>query len=353
VNLVVDGQATRIQTTAGQVGDVLKSRGYHVGPHDLVAPAVDASVHSGSTVIYKRGRLLHLNVNGVAQNIWTTAPTVADALSQLGYSTADFTSVSRSRRLPLSPTDIAVRTPNTVTIVRGKQSLMVTTLDTTVGQLLADQGGVSGDDRISVALTAPITNGQRIVVQQVTRKTVTATKAVPYKTTIKPDATMTKGQSKLLTAGKAGLAKVTYAEVFVDGKLVGKTPIKSVVVTAPTTKVQQVGTKKAPVVHIKVSPGSAKAIAQQLLTARGWGDDQFSCLVTLWNHESGWRVNAANPSGAYGIPQALPGSKMAKFGSDWQSSAKTQIEWGLSYISGRYNTPCGAWSSWQANGGWY
>jgi resuscitation-promoting factor RpfB len=90
-----------------------------------------------------------------------------------------------------------------------------------------------------------------------------------------------------------------------------------------------------------------------MLEARGWGDDQFSCLVTMWNHESGWRVNAANPSGAYGIPQALPGSKMASAGADWATNPATQIKWGLEYISSRYGTPCGAWAQWQANGGWY
>jgi resuscitation-promoting factor RpfB len=90
-----------------------------------------------------------------------------------------------------------------------------------------------------------------------------------------------------------------------------------------------------------------------MLLARGWGADQFECLLQLWGHESGWRVNAQNSgSGAYGIPQALPGSKMAAFGADWQTNPATQIAWGLSYISGRYSTPCGAWSSWQANG-WY
>ena len=83
-----------------------------------------------------------------------------------------------------------------------------------------------------------------------------------------------------------------------------------------------------------------------------WGDDQFSCLVALWNRESGWRVNAYNPSGAYGIPQALPGSKMGKFGADWQTNPATQIAWGLSYISGSYGTPCGAWGHSQSTG-WY
>nr|WP_243736308.1 transglycosylase SLT domain-containing protein [Curtobacterium flaccumfaciens] len=99
-------------------------------------------------------------------------------------------------------------------------------------------------------------------------------------------------------------------------------------------------------------PGSAQAIAQQMVTARGWGADQYNCLVSLWNKESGWRVNAYNPSGAYGIPQALPGSKMASAGADWQTNPATQITWGLNYISGVYGTPCGAWGHSVANN-WY
>ncbi|MCU0153769.1 lytic transglycosylase domain-containing protein [Curtobacterium poinsettiae] len=99
-------------------------------------------------------------------------------------------------------------------------------------------------------------------------------------------------------------------------------------------------------------PGSAQAIALQQVTARGWGTDQYNCLVSLWNKESGWRVNAYNPSGAYGIPQALPGSKMATAGADWQTNPATQITWGLNYIAGVYGTPCGAWGHSQANN-WY
>ncbi|WEO75891.1 lytic transglycosylase domain-containing protein [Cryobacterium sp. SO2] len=100
------------------------------------------------------------------------------------------------------------------------------------------------------------------------------------------------------------------------------------------------------------NPGSAQAYAYGAVAARGWGEDQYNCLVSLWNKESGWRVNAANPSGAYGIPQALPGSKMSSAGADWQTNAGTQIEWGLGYISGRYGTPCGAWGH-SVDVGWY
>ena len=85
----------------------------------------------------------------------------------------------------------------------------------------------------------------------------------------------------------------------------------------------------------------------------GWGDDQFGCLVALWAKESGWNANAYNASsGAAGIPQALPGSKMASAGADWATNPATQITWGLGYISGRYGTPCGAWDTSQSQG-WY
>lgn len=100
-------------------------------------------------------------------------------------------------------------------------------------------------------------------------------------------------------------------------------------------------------------PGSAQAYAAGAVAARGWPSGEFDCLVSLWNKESGWRVNAHNSSsGAYGIPQSLPGSKMASAGADWETNAATQIEWGLGYIQNRYGTPCGAWAS-SVDRGWY
>lgn len=111
--------------------------------------------------------------------------------------------------------------------------------------------------------------------------------------------------------------------------------------------------RQSAVPFVAPDPGSAQATAYQMVLARGWGEGEFACLVALWNRESGWRVNAYNPySGAYGIPQSLPGSKMASAGADWQTNAATQITWGLGYISGRYGTPCGAWGHSQSVG-WY
>ena len=116
-------------------------------------------------------------------------------------------------------------------------------------------------------------------------------------------------------------------------------PVAVVASTAPTAGVPD--------------PGTAQAIAYAILKSRGLDDSEYDCLVALWNRESHWNVYAYNASsGAYGIPQALPGEKMASAGADWATNAATQVTWGLSYIAGRYDTPCGAWAHSEAQG-WY
>jgi hypothetical protein len=99
-------------------------------------------------------------------------------------------------------------------------------------------------------------------------------------------------------------------------------------------------------------PVRSKGDAQDYALSRV-GAKQFSCLLKLWNKESGWNHTALNrSSGAYGIPQALPGSKMASAGDDWRTNPITQVKWGIKYVNGRYGSPCGAWNFWQSHH-WY
>ena len=379
VHLLVDGRPQTIHTSAADVAEVLKAAGYHPGAHDLLAPSASSAVHDGGTIVFKRGRLLRLDVDGSDQYVWTTAPTVAQALSQLGFSTTDFTSVSRSRRLPLGATDISVRTAKDVTVVHDGRTTRVSTTDATVGQLLSDLNVTLGpDDRLSSALGDPLTDGAQLTVRRVEHKTLTQTRVLPFRTRTTSDPSLATGTTEV-RAGHRGLQRIRWAAVYVDGKLVGKTRIDVTVVRTPLDRLNRVGTKQ-PVVaaaaprsstgrsgrpnsspkpgspsHVTGPPpssGSPQSIARSMLQDYGWGQDQFSCLDNIWTRESGWRTNAANPSGAYGIPQALPGSKMASAGPNWQTNARTQIKWGLGYIASRYNSPCQAWSIWQSQG-WY
>ncbi len=98
-------------------------------------------------------------------------------------------------------------------------------------------------------------------------------------------------------------------------------------------------------------PNTAQSIGYSMLASFGFSPQTyFGCLVDLWNRESGWSYDAENASGAYGIPQALPGSKMASAGPDWETNPATQIRWGLGYIKQIYGNPCSAWAFEEANG---
>jgi hypothetical protein len=101
------------------------------------------------------------------------------------------------------------------------------------------------------------------------------------------------------------------------------------------------------------SAADPRSAAREMLGEYGWGEDQFGCLDSLWTRESNWNHRAENPSsGAFGIPQSLPGDKMASAGADWRTNPLTQIEWGLGYIRDVYGSPCGAWGHSQSTG-WY
>jgi hypothetical protein len=104
---------------------------------------------------------------------------------------------------------------------------------------------------------------------------------------------------------------------------------------------------------VDLADGDPRSIAEALLPEFGFSSDQFGCLDSLWTRESNWNPAASNSSsGAFGIPQSLPGSKMASAGADWATNPATQIKWGLGYIQDRYGSPCGAWGHSESYG-WY
>jgi uncharacterized protein YabE (DUF348 family) len=345
VHLEIDAQPRAVHTMGGHVRDALAAGGYVMQAHDIVAPRPQAAIHNGSHVVVHRARLLKLSVDGgAAREVWTTQPTVQAALADLGYSTQASSSVSRDQRLPLAPTSIEIRSPKRVMV---RHDGTVTTLSTsaaTVGQLLQDAGiGVGDLDRLSVPASSTIKAGQQIVVQRIQVTKVIQAQAIPFAVQRRTDAGLDIGTTTVVAPGARGSKEVTYSVVYVDGRATARTVVATKVTKWPTPRVMRVGTRA-------VTP---QQIAAQQVAAHGWGSDQMNCLTLLWDHESGWRVDAANAdSGAYGIPQALPGAKMSAAGADWQTNARTQIAWGLSYISGVYGTPCGAWGH-ELDVNWY
>lgn len=161
------------------------------------------------------------------------------------------------------------------------------------------------------------------------------------------------GSTRLVQAGSPGVELVSFTVTTINGVETDRFAGISVLVKAPTDEIVAVGSLTIPAATA-VQKGTNRALGQQMAAdLYGWSGDQWSCLDNLWARESGWSHTSENrSSGAYGIPQALPGSKMAIYGADWQTNPATQIKWGLAYIQGRYGTPCGAWGHFTATN-WY
>jgi resuscitation-promoting factor RpfB len=349
ITVAVDGQSRDVVTSADTVRGVLRDADLTVGAHDVVAPAASTPVHAGSLVQLHRGRMLRLDVDGARRDIWTTELTVDQALADLGYGAGQPVGVSREKRLPLGITDLEVAMPKSVSITADHRHYTVITSAPTVADVLATAHITLGaHDWVMPSLTARPTPGMKIVINRVSIRSATTSQTVHYGTRTVHTSHLYMGTTKIVRAGRNGTARITYRLAYVDGKLYRKIKTSTEIVRKPVSRVEYVGTR----MPSGNSPTAAMALARAMVAARGWSSTQFSCLVSLWNKESGWRVHAANPSGAYGIPQALPGAKMASAGPDWQNNANTQIKWGLGYIASRYGTPCGAWAHSQA-ANWY
>src|SRR5579875_919204 len=206
VHLVVDGHRSTIDTSANDVQGVLAAAGFRVDSHDIVAPGLHAPVHDGSTIVLKRGRLLRLTVDGAPMAVWTTAPTVAAALGQLGYPATDFVSVSRSSRLPLTPTDIAVRSPKDVELrIADRHAHDAISTAPTV-QALIDQLGIhlGKHDRVHPALSTPLREAMSVRIDRVRVKHVTRREVIDYRTITHRTSSMYTDQSSLVRAGREG-----------------------------------------------------------------------------------------------------------------------------------------------------
>ncbi|MGD8194010.1 transglycosylase SLT domain-containing protein [Herbiconiux sp. P18] len=178
--------------------------------------------------------------------------------------------------------------------------------------------------------------------------------------TFAPEVSTASGTAQSLTAGGAATAIARDGYTVTDPPAPEPVPVPAAVAAPAAESPAKESDSAAPAAPADCSAntvptpgppeaGSLQDIAYQAVLGYGWGEQNYYYLLALWNRESGWNPTASNPSGAYGIPQALPGSKM---GPGWESDPNVQIDWGLRYIAGTYGTPCEAWAS-SENRGWY
>ena len=186
----------------------------------------------------------------------------------------------------------------------------------------------------------------------ISNSVVTEDEEIEFSSSVTEDATIAAGTDIVKQAGEKGLAEVVYQVKLVDGNEVSRTEIGRTVTSEPTEEVVIRGTGDPSNIAVAIATAEGKTgtksgnkeYAKLFINQEyGWGEKQFACLETLWFRESNWNHKATNPtSGAYGIPQSLPGRKMATFGDDWRTNPVTQMKWGANYIEKRYDTPCDA-----------
>jgi uncharacterized protein YabE (DUF348 family) len=347
LTLDVDGTSNSVDAYGWTVGEVLAEQGVHVKPGDVVVPSVSSPARGVDEVVVQHSRMVQIEINGDSHTVRTTASTVGQLLEAMGdRDAASYSAASRSE--PIGRTPIRLVTSKKVHVLVDGQDLSITTSAATVGDVLAKAGVKLGSkDTTSAPLGAAAVDQMVVIVNRGTSAASTETEVLKFGTKKVDDATLPKGQTVVQSAGRVGTVVRKYAMTTKGGVEVSRKLVKQETVAEPVDEVVRVGTMVVPDPStVVVSPGSAQAIAKAMVAGRGWSSAQFSCLVSLWNRESGWNATAENPSsGAYGIPQSLPGSKMASAGADWRTNAKTQITWGLDYIAGRYGTPCGAWGN--------
>ncbi|GAB2468743.1 hypothetical protein GCM10027063_06410 [Promicromonospora xylanilytica] len=389
VTLDVDGTSKTITTYAGSVEGMLESQGVRLGERDVVAPGTDAKLSDGDQVVVRYARQVTMTDGDKERDVWVTVTDANEALTTLAERGGDVALVA-SRAGDRVSLPLRLNDDGPVAVVADGSTRVVEDHAASIDSVLKDVDvEVRKNDLVSIVPVADLAKDKAIKpkgakqakeagadvavqVQRVDTKKVTKKTDLDFDTkTVQDDDRYVDEGDLVRTEGKEGVRTRVILVRTVDGEVVHREELSDKVTSKPVDRVVVEGTKERPVVEeAPVEPeveaateasepsapapsGSVKEIGQQMAAARGWTGQEWTCLELLWERESGWNYQAANPSsGAYGIPQALPGSKMGSAGSDWATNPATQIEWGLGYIADRYGTPCGAWGH-SESVGWY
>lgn len=291
-SLSVDGQAREVRADVSTVRALLADEGVTVSERDLVAPALDSAIHEGQQVVVRYARPLNVTVDGEQRTFWTTELVVDNALAAMGIRADDARlSVSRSQPLGRDGLALTVSTPKSVRLALDGDTRTVTTTAPTVADLFAEQHvTLDADDIASAATSTPVVDGLTVTVTRIATRTLTVTEPVGFSTTQTKDATLTVGQKKVVTAGKAGSRRATYTVTLADGKETKRALVTSEVLIEPVDAVVRVGSKPKP-----ASTTGTGFSAGASVDSLNW--------PALAKCESGGNPKAVNPAGYYGLYQ--------------------------------------------------
>ena len=291
----------------------------------------------------------------VSRNLYTSAKqnTTEQATA---FSVTDSAEASRGNARGLLNGDTSY-----VTVKINGKSRVVPGANFTDVKSVLDAGDITlePEDTVSPSLTTKVDEKTVITIQRAGASVEVSDTAIGFNVVKKETSSLPEGQEKVETEGEEGVMETTNLVTKSGDTVVSSNMISSYVKKAPVDKVILVGTGSttptaaAANIGTTVPAGDMQSWAHDYLLANGYSEADFTATVYIINHESGWRVNATNASsGAYGLAQALPGSKMASVGADWATNYQTQLKWFWNYCASRYGSIQGAYSFWTTHH-WY
>lgn len=334
VRVSVDGKPETVHVFGSTVADVLDKQDIELGAHDVVVPSLGSRVSDGDHISVRYGRKLTVTIDGVTREYWTTATTVDAALKDLGIR-ADGAVLSASRSQPLGRGGLAmtVTMPKQVTVTADGKTRTVTSVAPHVSGVLTELGLARGPkDIVQPGLASPVRAGMKIVLKRVEVKKETVTESIGYEIVKKKDDSLYVGQTKVVTAGKAGKKSIVREVTYVDGKKSKTKVLSTKVISQPTAAVVRVGTQARPSTTSSSSSGSSGA-GINLARADMW-DRIAEC-------ESGgnWSINTGN--GYYGGLQFATASWLANGGDDFAPRADLASRAEQITIANRYYEKAG------------
>ncbi len=340
------GKKQTLDTKAATVGSLIKRLPLNLAPQDVVEPSVDTPiVQDNFRINVYRARPVTVVDNGV-KTVTVTAqksPRVVAQTAGINVYPEDGANFAQG--------DISSNTiGEQVLIDRATPiqfNLYGTALGTrthakTVADLLKEKSVVlTKDDTLTPAIDTPITPGLAVSVVRNGTQVVTVEEAIDPPIQYVDDASLSLGATAVRQPGSPGKKAVTYQTITQNGQVVSKVAIQQTVVQDPVPEVVARGT----FVYVIGDHGAAMAAA-------GISSANFGYVDFIVSHESGWRVQASNASGAYGLCQALPGSKMSSAGADWATNPITQLRWCNGYAVGHYGSWAAAYNFWVSHRYW-
>lgn len=353
VNIFADGQQRTVTTRAKTVGDLLERVDVKLIDEDIVEPQLDSLILEDDTQInVYRARPVQVKDGTRVFTLLTAqrAPRLVahDAgLTLYAEDEAKFERVDQSV-LESSVSEqlvIARSVPIQLSIYGAVKPLRTTAR--TVEQLLEYENIQPEEkDTVQPSHDSPISEGMLVALNRPGVKVDSISEAIPFETERIDDASLEVGKTQVQQEGADGIQAVIYEIEEKDGVEISRKQIQVVVVKAPIKRTIVRGTK---IVAPTVSVSGDKAA---LMSAAGIAESDYAYADFIVAHESGWRPGAASSTGAYGLCQALPASKMASAGSDYLSNPVTQLRWCSGYAAGRYGGWAGAYNAWLAQGWW-